>query len=202
MLFACLFVAVVVSCTAPKKPAPESESVADTVATIAPADHHDSLSDKVEEIQKHLPLAIGGNAYQLKKVENDESAKVLTLYIFVDERVRGEWFDDGQKIGKYFVAQLVAMPEIMEEFSSEELEEQKDDKDFQLLRANMPNYEKVKALLKTVSDLGYAVQLNFHSRDDYSTKVDLTPEETKDAVVFYREILAKFEEDTGYDDSF
>ena len=195
-----MFVAVVVSCTAPKKPAPESESVADTVATSEPADHHDSLSDKVAEIQKHLPLAVVDSELQLKKVENDESEKVLTFYIFDDENVRGEWSEsEVGEFGKSIVAWLIGAPEAKETLSSEEVEELKKYEDFQQFYNNIPNYEKVKDLLKTISDMDYSILLNFHSRDSYTIATTLTPEETKDAVIFYREILKKLDEDTSLD---
>ncbi len=198
----CVCAFFMVGCSSPKQPVPVSEDTQtqETVATSEPADHHDSLSDKVAEIQKHLPLAVVDSELQLKKVENDESEKVLTFYIFDDENIRGAWSEsEVGEFGKSLVAWLIAAPETKEMLSTEELEELKDDSDFQLLCANIPNYEKVKDLLKTVSDMDYSILLNFHSRDSYTIAATLTPEETKDAVIFYREIVKKLFDDTSVD---
>ncbi|MBR6900188.1 MAG: hypothetical protein IKN29_07870, partial [Bacteroidales bacterium] len=162
--------------------------------------HHDTLSDKVAEIQKHLPLMVVDKEFQLKKVENDESEKVLTFYIFQDENVSGEWSEsEVGEFGKSIVAWLIGAPEAKETLSSEEVEELKEYEDFQQFYNNIPNYEKVKDLLKTISDMDYSILLNFHSRDSYTIATTLTPEETKDAVIFYREILKKLDDDTSVD---
>ena len=200
--FMCVCAFFMVGCSSPKQPAPVSEDTQtqETVATSEPADHHDTLSDKVAEIQKHLPLMVVDKEFQLKKVENDESEKVLTFYIFQDENVSGEWSEsEVGEFGKSIVAWLIGAPEAKETLSSEEVEELKEYEDFQQFYNNIPNYEKVKDLLKTISDMDYSILLNFHSRDSYTIATTLTPEETKDAVIFYREILKKLDDDTSVD---
>lgn len=202
IIFLCLFATFIVSCSSSQKPAPENEGIVDTNVR---ADHDDNLSDLITDIQDHLPMTIENKWLQLKNVELDESKKVLTFFIFNNENIKGDWWDDdyGDKYwGKFIVAQLVAMPEFLGNLSSKDLEEIKEDKDFQEIYENLPHYKKVNTLLKSVSKLGYNIRLKFHSRDNYTNIVDLNPEEIQDAVVFYNEILEKVSKDHTIENPF
>ncbi len=188
-------------CSSSVKPAPDNVSSGDTSVRT---DQDDNLSDLIADVKGNLPLTIENKWLQLKDVELDKYEEVLTLFIFNDENIRGDWWgdNDDKYWGKFIVAQLVGIPEIMESISSEEAEELMEDGDFQEIWKNIPNYRKVRTLLKSVSDKGYSLRLRLHSRDNYTNNVDLVPEETKDAVVFYKEVLMKVQKDHTVENPF
>ena len=215
MLFVCLCATFVTSCSSPKNPIPKDEDVVDS---NVPANHDDTssnvstnrgdnLSDLIKDIREHLPLMVENKWLQLKNIELDDSEEVLTLFISNNENIRGDWWGDkdDKYWGKFIVAQLVGLPEALEKLSnldSEELEELKEDKDFIEVMDNMPNYKMTKTLLKKVSDMGYGIRLELHSKDNYTTTVVLQPEEAKDAIVFYQEILEKVGKDNTIENPF
>ena len=208
LLFVCLCAAFVMSCSSSKRPASNDGYVVDSDVSANDDDTNsdeftnrgDNLSDVINDIRKHLPLMVENKWLQLKDIELDESAEVLTLFISNNENVRGDWWGDKNGVywGKFIVAQLVGLPGALEKMSdldSEELEELKEDQDFVKLMDNMPNYKKTKNLLKKVSDMGYGIRMELHSKDNYTTTVVLQPEDAKDAIVFYQEILEKVQKD-------
>ena len=215
LLFVCLCSTFVLSCSSPKNPVPKDEDIAgstvstnhDESSSDVSSNRDDSVSKLIQEIREHLPLMIENKWLQLKDIELDESEEVLTLFISNNENIKGDWWGDkdDKYWGKFIVAQLVGLPEALEKLThldSEELDELKEDKDFVEVMDNVPTYKNVKTLFKKVSDMGYGIRMELHSKDNYTTTVVLQHEDAKDAMVFYQEILEKVEKDNTIENPF
>ncbi|MBR3087506.1 MAG: hypothetical protein IKH02_00630 [Prevotella sp.] len=202
-LLFCLCATLVMGCSSPKNPAPENGEVretnvpadqSDSISNIPADQGEDNLSGLIKNIKGHLPLMFMDRWLQLKDLELDASGNSLKLFLFNDENIRGNWWNgqDEKYVGKIIIAQIMYIPEHFDELlhsDSEELEELESDEDFLKAKENMTYFRMFKDLVKNVSEMGYSIKLNLHSRDNDAATIELRPEEAKDAVVFYRELL-------------